>query len=70
MARANPSTTRRAYPEYLDTPFPGNRLSFGSEYLDHEWLAVSKAQFDEIAGALRAFWKGFPERLFLDGDKS
>jgi hypothetical protein len=54
----------RRYPEYLNVPlaFEGERRA---DFLNHEWLSVSEAQFDDIAAALRSFWEVFPERLFL-----
>jgi hypothetical protein len=54
------------YPIYLR-----NSLSDGvwpglSQHVDHEWLDLSEVQFDEIAAAMRQFWDGFPERLYLE----
>jgi hypothetical protein len=53
----------KRYPQYLNIPsIGGERMG---DFLKHEWLSVSAAQFDDIANGLRAFWVAFPERLFL-----
>jgi hypothetical protein len=58
----------KEYPEYLKDPFPTMKIV--DDYVDHEWVTVSDAQFDEIAAALRAFWERFPERLFYSDRKT
>ena len=53
------------YPEFLDLPTVLPMLGNRGDYLDHEWLRLSETQFDRIAGSLRAFWNGFPERAYV-----
>lgn len=54
------------HPEYLDPGFPKETApAFAEAFLDHEWLSISEAQFDDIAAALRALWEEFPERLYI-----
>jgi hypothetical protein len=50
------------YPRYLNlsTSCDGER---SDGFLKHEWLSVSSADFDAIAG-LRAFWVPSPERSY------
>jgi hypothetical protein len=58
------------FPEYLDDSFAeGAVRRLPTDFLDHEWLAISESQFDEIASAFRAFWVEFPERLRLRTQK-
>lgn len=52
------------YPEFLAQPVVSPLPKAAAEFLDHEWLRVTEAQFDRLAAALRAFWVAFPERSF------
>lgn len=52
------------YPQYIPNPL-GTKRVFSSTLLDHDWLEISEGQFVVLAAAMRAFWVGFPERLFL-----
>ena len=56
-----------SYPGYLSDPLAlaGQKFTFLTRAPDHEWLAVSEVQFDELAAALRNFLEIFPERGFL-----
>lgn len=56
----------RSYPQYLKQPFAIEGIKFSFAPLDHELLAVSESEFNEIAAALRTFWEEFPERLYAD----
>lgn len=55
------------FPEFVARPFYNWPAAFSTDFLDHEWLKVTPEQFSRIAGALRAFWTVFPERLLSTG---
>ncbi len=56
------------YPSYLQSPLDN---IFPPVYTDPDYqsLIVTAAQFQEFDDALAAFWREFPERLFLPIDK-
>lgn len=51
----------KTYPQYMSKI--GIRSWTGTLYLDHSWLEVTDADFDEFAGAFEAFWTEMPDRL-------
>jgi hypothetical protein len=53
-----------SYPTYLVSPL-GAKSFLNEKFLDHEWLEITEAQFNDIARALRQFWVSVPERLHL-----
>jgi hypothetical protein len=54
----------RRHPQYLDRGVTGEFApNFAARFINHEWLSISRSQFESLAGALRAFWSEFPERL-------
>lgn len=55
----------RKHPQYFKSPFDTLQASPWSTAPDHEDLAVTETEFDQIAGALRQFWVDFPERLYM-----
>ncbi len=55
----------RDHPRYLKSPLDGIAEASFLTTVDHDDLAITEAEFDEIAGAIRQFWMNFPERLFF-----
>jgi hypothetical protein len=55
------------YPKYLRDPFAKSdeEAPLRDDFLHHEWLEVSAADFNDFAAGFRRFWEEFPERLFL-----
>jgi len=51
------------YPQYLGDNLP--QYEFMKSHLDHEALTIAQNDLDDFAGAIRAFWSEFPERLYL-----
>jgi hypothetical protein len=55
----------RTYPLYLSGPNGRENIEgIEPDMIDHEWLDLNQAQFDELAFNLRTFWEQFPERLW------
>lgn len=55
----------RDYPQYLKGPLDGIAIASFMTTPDHEELAVTEEEFNQIADAIRQFWVDLPERLFL-----
>lgn len=56
------------HPEYLRGTYPRVHDMLPKEvidlrYMEHDWLALTEEQMDELAAAIRQFWEAFPERL-------
>ena len=52
------------YPKYLTRE--GWESWTGKVYLDHRWLNVSHEDFDKFADAIKSFWRGMPEQLYVN----
>lgn len=58
------------HPKYLRGLYPGVHDILPKEFvelehIEHDWLALTEEQMDELAASIRQFWGAFPERLFL-----
>lgn len=53
------------YPEHVVDPLAAHMPKGFELGLDHEWLTVTDAHFDEFAAAITDFWTAMPERLLL-----
>ncbi|MBL0923222.1 MAG: hypothetical protein IBJ12_01995 [Sphingomonadaceae bacterium] len=49
------------YPHYLSKL--GMKSWTAKHFLDHKWLEITDADFDNFAQAFEAFWRAMPERL-------
>jgi hypothetical protein len=53
----------KTFPQYLSRM--ARESMFGKSFIDHRWVEVTTAHFDEFAQAFDDFWTQMPERCYL-----